>query len=318
MMALRLVSQQAVAGLMKRPTRGALGSVYGSHEQVRTVVNNKHKDPKFKNLRRLKVTTQMPMKYTNNVELAIRDGFIQNIPNLKKLWRERDMSITGSSTLAEEFVPPENQGLAITEEVKKKWNNIGSFGKDKLAVRKIRQFETEFNLKAFLGEAQETYIKAHECLAERSNWENLNDYVTEYARVAMLMNASQRTIRWKFLESLEEPKAVQVRCFKLDEDLSMFAQITVRFHSQQCLAVYDRFGRLLYGSEVLAKDVLEYVVFEKHLSNEYGVWRVHAKLIPQARIRMAEQTFVAPKEEPQETSSVVTEPAPEAVAANTN
>lgn len=53
----------------------------------------------------------------------------------------------------------------------------------------------------------------------------------------------------------------------------------------QCLAVYDRFGRLIYGSEVLAKDVLEYVVFEKHLSNEYGLWRLHAKIIPENRIR---------------------------------
>src|SRR5579863_4985817 len=48
----------------------------------------------------------------------------------------------------------------------------------------------------------------------------------------------------------------------------------------QILAVYDRFGRLSHGSEVIAKDVLEYVVFEKHLANEYGVWRVHAKIVP--------------------------------------
>lgn len=46
------------------------------------------------------------------------------------------------------------------------------------------------------------------------------------------------------------------------------------------LAIYDRFGRLMHGSEILAKDVLEYVVFEKHLANEYGVWRMHDKIIP--------------------------------------
>lgn len=56
--------------------------------------------------------------------------------------------------------------------------------------------------------------------------------------------------------------------------------MTVRFHTQQTLAVYDRFGRLLYGSDVVAKDVLEYVVFEKHLSNLYGKWRIHEKIIP--------------------------------------
>lgn len=48
----------------------------------------------------------------------------------------------------------------------------------------------------------------------------------------------------------------------------------------QVLAVYDRFGRLIHGSEILAKDVLEYVVYEKHLSYRYGVWRIHGKIIP--------------------------------------
>lgn len=46
------------------------------------------------------------------------------------------------------------------------------------------------------------------------------------------------------------------------------------------MAIYDRFGRLMHGSEIIAKDVLEYVVFEKHLTNQYGVWRIHAKIIP--------------------------------------
>ena len=48
----------------------------------------------------------------------------------------------------------------------------------------------------------------------------------------------------------------------------------------QKLAIYDRFGRIMYGSEHLIKDVLEYIVFEKHIVNEYGRWRVHSKIIP--------------------------------------
>lgn len=36
----------------------------------------------------------------------------------------------------------------------------------------------------------------------------------------------------------------------------------------------------MHGSEILAKDVLEYVIFEKHLANEYGKWRIHGKIIP--------------------------------------
>jgi len=36
----------------------------------------------------------------------------------------------------------------------------------------------------------------------------------------------------------------------------------------------------MFGSEKLAKDCLEYVVFEKHLADEYGAWRIHGKIIP--------------------------------------
>lgn len=52
------------------------------------------------------------------------------------------------------------------------------------------------------------------------------------------------------------------------------------FSSMQTLAIYDRFGRLMYGQEDVPRDVLEYIVFEKHLTNPYGSWRMHAKIVP--------------------------------------
>ncbi len=45
--------------------------------------------------------------------------------------------------------------------------------------------------------------------------------------------------------------------------------------------MYDRFGRLAFGSDKLAKDVIEYVVFERHLTNPYGCWRMHDKIEPE-------------------------------------
>lgn len=55
----------------------------------------------------------------------------------------------------------------------------------------------------------------------------------------------------------------------------------------------------MHGSEIVAKDVLEYVVFEKHLSNQYGVWRLHSKIIPDwmPPRDAIEKTFVKPEEE---------------------
>lgn len=72
----------------------------------------------------------------------------------------------------------------------------------------------------------------------------------------------------------------------------------------QILAIYDRFGHLIQGSEILRKDVLEYVVFEKHLANEYGTWRIHSKIIPSwmKPTEIAEGTYVQPKEEPKPAS----------------
>lgn len=291
------------SGFLKVPQM--VGAVSVVCEATRNSNNrpNRHMNPKFRNLRRLKVQTAVPLKYMKNTELSVRDGILQNIPNFRKMWRERDIYISSTNQLVDKFIPPEDRGGAVTEEVKKTWNSIGSFGKDKLTVRKIRSFEPEFNLRIFEEEAKEIYIKAHECLAANDH-EKLVDHVTEHARTMMLLNAVKRTVHWKYLKSLEPPKVVQVRAFKVDENDNMFAQVTVRFFSEQLLAVYDRFGRLIYGSEIVAKDVLEYVVFEKHLSNEYGVWRVHDKILPSNRVSVAEQTFAIPREDTQETSAV--------------
>ncbi|OUC45897.1 hypothetical protein D917_08142, partial [Trichinella nativa] len=34
------------------------------------------------------------------------------------------------------------------------------------------------------------------------------------------------------------------------------------------------------GNETVPRDVLEYIVYEKHLSNLYGKWRLHGKIRP--------------------------------------
>merc|ERR1711872_261164 len=84
---------------------------------------------------------------------------------------------------------------------------------------------------------------------------------TEKAYPEMMNMANRKTIRWKFIKSLEPPKVVHAR----------HAEIITK---------ENMFGRLIHGSETVAKDVLEYVVFEKHLSNIYGTWRLHSKIIP--------------------------------------
>ncbi|XP_041372149.1 probable 39S ribosomal protein L45, mitochondrial [Gigantopelta aegis] len=130
----------------------------------------------------------------------------------------------------------------------------------------------------------------------------------------MVFGLENKTFRWMFVESIEPPRVTQVRTQEVFGKDNLFAQITVRMHTKQILAVYDRFGRLMYGSDRIAKDVLEYVVLEKHIANEYGLWRIHSKIIPDW-MRTREpllKTFRKPEfsplsaEETEEDSSVAT------------
>lgn len=148
-----------------------------------------------------------------------------------------------------------------------------------LTVRKIRSFEEDFSPKIFAETAQDIYIRAHEMLIANDD-QGIREYVTERLYPEIMFNTKNRTMRWKFLGSIEPPRVVHARQTHLISKENIFAQVTVRMHTQQTLVIYDRFGRLMHGSEILAKDVLEYVVFEKNISNLYGEWRMHDKIIP--------------------------------------
>ncbi|NXF25263.1 RM45 protein, partial [Rhodinocichla rosea] len=113
------------------------------------------------------------------------------------------------------------------------------------------------------------------------NKQKLHSLVTERCYPDMVRGNRYKTIRWRFLESLEPPRVVHVRCEGILNRGNLYGQVTVRMHSRQILAIYDRFGRLMYGGEEIPKDVLEYVVFERYLVNPYGTWRMHGKIVPE-------------------------------------
>ncbi|NXW84524.1 RM45 protein, partial [Alopecoenas beccarii] len=113
------------------------------------------------------------------------------------------------------------------------------------------------------------------------NKQKLHSLVTERCYPEMVRGNRYRTIRWSFVESLEPPRVVHIRCDSLVNRGNLYGQVTVRMHTRQILAIYDRFGRLMYGGEQTPKDVLEYVVFERYLVNPYGAWRMHGKIVPE-------------------------------------
>ncbi|KAG5676104.1 hypothetical protein PVAND_005958 [Polypedilum vanderplanki] len=253
--------------------------------QCRHRINNRHWDPKWKKLRGQKfIKMEIPNLHEDLNELSPEE----RRSKMKKRgiapprpYMERPFYISSTGGIFEPYVPPEGDGKvsSVKGVIKEKAEFVEKKGKSWTAIRKIRSYDEDFESKEFAEQAQDIYIKAHEALVEK-NKHKLRELVTERAYPEMMHNIKNKTLRWKFVKSLEPPKIIHARCTEMITKENVFGQITVRFHTQQTLAVYDRFGRLMHGSEIIAKDVLEYVVFEKHLANLYGVWKLHDKIIP--------------------------------------
>lgn len=248
--------------------------------------HTKHWNPKWKSLRAQKVVkVDLPNFHENPADLS-KDEIKSRMKNKGLLpprqWMERPFFISCTGGVFEPYIPPEGDGKmsALSRSgAKQKFEFLEKKSKSMLAIRKVRSYEEDFDALEFARHAQIVYTEAHYALSKKDKYK-IRDFVTERAYPEMMYNIKFKKINWQFLKSLEPPRVVHARCTDVISKDNIFGQITVRLHTQQVLAIYDRFGRLMHGSEILAKDVLEYVVFEKHLSNEYGVWRLHDKIIP--------------------------------------
>ncbi|XP_077993647.1 large ribosomal subunit protein mL45-like [Glandiceps talaboti] len=200
----------------------------------------------------------------------------------KQSYLDRQICISSTGDIFQPYVPPEGDGKSTTlstEGVKQRTERLKHIGVSTFDLRKIRKHEPEFSTKDFPIEAQDIFIRAHNAL-QHFDKTILHQLVTEKCYPDIVRGFRYKTIRWNWLESIEKPKVVHVRCSDMITKGNTYGQVTVRFHSKQTLALYDRFGRLMQGSETTPRDVLEYVVYEKHLTSSYGTWRIHGKIIP--------------------------------------
>jgi len=202
-------------------------------------------------------------------------------------WSERSFSLNSTSEVFEPYVPPEGDGkmsILTIGGTKQTAIRLGKKTRSWQTFRKIRQYDEDFEDDEFAVQALDIYKDLHKTMSElkpdRVDRQKIRTLVTERAYPEVMANLWLKIVKWDFIESLEPARVVHARHTSLITKDNFFAQITVRFHTKQVLAVYDRFGRLCHGNPLVAKDVLEYVVFEKHISSLYGNWRIHKKLIP--------------------------------------
>ncbi|XP_053944497.1 39S ribosomal protein L45, mitochondrial [Cuculus canorus] len=196
---------------------------------------------------------------------------------------ERTFYLACTADIIDPYIPPEGDARLTSlskDGLKQKMEKMKRTAASQLALRKIKDHDPNFSSKTFPEKAQEIFIEAHNSLAN-FNKQKLHSLVTERCYPEMVRGNRYKTIRWSFVESLEPPRVVHIRCDSIVNRGNLYGQVTVRMHTRQILAIYDRFGRLMYGGEQVPKDVLEYVVFEKYLVNPYGTWRMHGKIVPE-------------------------------------
>ncbi|KAM6312076.1 large ribosomal subunit protein mL45 [Podargus strigoides] len=214
----------------------------------------------------------------------------QKAKRINALWRtfpeeriERSFYLASTADIIDPYIPPEGDARLTSlskDGLKQKMEKLKQTAASQLALRKIKDHDPDFSTKTFPEKAQEIFIEAHNSLAN-FNKQKLHSLVTERCYPEMVRGNRYKTIRWSFVESLEPPRVVHIRCDSILNRGNLYGQVTVRMHTRQILAIYDRFGRLMYGGEQVPKDVLEYVVFEKYLVNPYGTWRMHGKIVPE-------------------------------------
>ncbi|XP_037114392.1 39S ribosomal protein L45, mitochondrial [Syngnathus acus] len=197
-------------------------------------------------------------------------------------YMERPINISCTAGIFDPYVPPEGDARLSSlskEGLKQRTEQLRQSASSQLAIRKIKEFDSGFSSKDFAERAQEIFTEAHNVLCT-FNREKLHSLVTERCYPEMTRGNRYKTLRWRLVESLEPPRVVHARCPDMVSKGNLYGQVTVRMHSRQILAIYDRFGRLMLGDEAQPKDVLEYVVMERHLVNPYGRWRLHGKIVP--------------------------------------
>ncbi|KAH9524303.1 39S ribosomal protein L45, mitochondrial [Bulinus truncatus] len=220
-----------------------------------------------------------------------------------RIFQELPLNISCTRSVIDPFKPSEGDGKhssLLTSHLSDSVSRMLKGPKSLKHVRKLKKYE-DFVESEFAQEAQKIVFQTQTLLQDIfKNQERLHELVTEKAFPEMVHGLEHKTMIWSIVETVEPPKVVHIRTEEMITDDNIFAQVTVRLHTKQILAIYDRFGRLMYGDPLLPKSVVEYVIMEKWVSDTYGRWRVHGKIVPDSAAPRDNliKTYKVPKFEP--------------------
>ncbi|KAI9258993.1 hypothetical protein BDA99DRAFT_606192 [Phascolomyces articulosus] len=192
------------------------------------------------------------------------------------------------------YVPPET-APAISDFARwrlTKWRNLKNNVQNLLSVGLIKyksQYE-KWDSRKFLEVAEETYKDMNDAFA-RGDRQMLEEVCLD-AMYSTLKNQikgrGHARWEWRYHGEVEQPKIVCVRCVGttgLSKHGFSVAQATLRMYTKQSMAVYDKKNRLIGGDPNKIHNVLEYVVFQKTISDPEDIWRVYGKVAAPEKIQ---------------------------------
>ncbi|KAI7866508.1 hypothetical protein BDF14DRAFT_1811753 [Spinellus fusiger] len=187
------------------------------------------------------------------------------------------------------YIPPESSP-SITDFKKwriSKWRNMMNNVQNLLSVGLIKyksQYE-KWNSAKFLGIAEETYKDMNDAFARGDR--TLLEEVCLDAMYSNLKNQLRQrgAVRWewKYHGNASPSRIVCVRCMGtsgISRHGFSVGQVTVKMTTQQSMAVYDKKNRLVGGDPQQIHTVVEYIVFQKTISDPEDIWRIYGKIAP--------------------------------------
>ncbi|XP_028399405.1 39S ribosomal protein L45, mitochondrial-like [Dendronephthya gigantea] len=164
---------------------------------------------------------------------------------------------------------------------KQRWKSFKDGIISTYSIGIIKRSVKPFKVREFAKEAENTFIDVNTCLAngDKTGLQEKTSLTAYYGFVKEFFDAKKK-FHWHFVSSVERPRIVHAAVSSLEVKENLFAQVVVRLNIDQISAVEDRNGRIITGDKNKPREILEFVVLERHLANEHGSWKICGKLYP--------------------------------------
>ncbi|KAI8346402.1 hypothetical protein B0O80DRAFT_430883 [Mortierella sp. GBAus27b] len=133
----------------------------------------------------------------------------------------------------------------------------------------------------FISESEDAYIAMNEAFA-KGDRVFLEEMCTPsmYQKLKGELKDRVGRYEWKYHGAIEKPQIMSIRQGQIGG--FVLVQIIVRLHTNQSMGVYDKKNKLVAGDLKKVVPVLEYIVFQRYITDPSDNWKILGKAAPEA------------------------------------